>query len=56
MVSASIATTPGIGSETVQNIWKIRRMEMFLLLLQGLRKSRALAKGEVDLRVGNGLN
>ncbi|KAL4297238.1 hypothetical protein GQ457_12G012730 [Hibiscus cannabinus] len=55
MESVSIAVRLDIGKETAQSILKMsRRLKQLEHQFQGLHTRRTLAKGDVDLRVGNG--
>ncbi|KAK8593868.1 hypothetical protein V6N12_045941 [Hibiscus sabdariffa] len=53
--SVSIAVKLDIGKETARSILKMsRRLKQLEHQFQGLHTRRNLAKGDVDLRVGNG--
>ncbi|KAK8574664.1 hypothetical protein V6N12_062353 [Hibiscus sabdariffa] len=55
MESVSIAVRLDIGKETARSILKMsRRLKQLEHQFQGLHTRRTLAKGDVDLRVGNG--
>ncbi|KAK8694851.1 hypothetical protein V6N13_072395 [Hibiscus sabdariffa] len=55
MESVSIAVRLNIGKETARSILKMaRRLKQLEHQFQGLHTRRSLAKGDVDLRVGNG--
>ncbi|KAJ1267808.1 hypothetical protein BS78_07G086500 [Paspalum vaginatum] len=44
----------GIGQGTARSTWKRRRREV-RLPLQGLKQTRSFARGELDVRIGNGV-